>query len=192
VVYFVYYFDRTRRDGDDLKALQTSIKTMLVGGTNAPRDDEIRQLFKQWMGTAVDAVQHARKQSNVDQERVALVGFSLGGYIAMSTAATEPNLGVSAVVEFFGGLPRELYAKLDKMPPVMIFHGDKDSVVPLKEATDLKTALQAKKLHVEEKIYPGVDHMFFGDNNQFRWDVAMNAETVTLAFLERQFARKKK
>lgn len=34
-VYFVHYFDRTRRDSDDVKALETDIKTMLVGGGKA-------------------------------------------------------------------------------------------------------------------------------------------------------------
>lgn len=191
VVCLVHYFDRTRRPGEDLKALETSIKTMLVGGTNTPRDEEIRQLFRSWMGTAADAIKHARSHPNADPERVALVGFSLGGYVAVSTLVTEPNLGVGAVVEFFGGLPKELHAKMAKMPPMLVFHGDKDSIVPVKEAHDLIATMKAAKNFVEPQIWEGVDHMFLGDNMQIRLDLVMRAQTMTLTFLEKQLGKKK-
>ena len=56
---------------------------------------------------------------------------------------------------------------------------------------DLIAALKAKKNHVEDKIYSGGQHMFLGDNNQFRWDQALDAETRTVAFLAKQLGKKK-
>jgi carboxymethylenebutenolidase len=191
VVFLVHYFDRTRRAGDNLKQLEADIKTMLVAGNgDAARNEEIRQLFQQWMGTAGDAVRHARKQPGVDGDRVALIGFSLGGYVATSTAVSEPNLKLAALVEFFGGLPRELHAKVDRMPPTLIFHGDKDSVVPVKEARDLELTLKGKKNAVVIHIYEGVEHMFMGDNMQVRLDLALQAQATTLKFLEKELQKK--
>jgi carboxymethylenebutenolidase len=191
-VFVVHYFDRTRRNGEDLKALEANIKTMLVGGNgNAARDEEIRQLFIQWMGTAADAVRHARKQPGVDGDRVALVGFSLGGYVAMSTAVAEPDLRLGAVVEFFGGLPRELHAKVGRMPPTLIFHGDKDMIVPVKEARDLELTLKAKKNVVAVHIYENVGHMFMGDNMQIRLPLVLEAQATALKFLEKELKAKK-
>jgi len=190
-VYMAHYFDRTRRNSEDLKVLETNIKTALVKSNNEPVVEEVRNLFQQWMSTVGDAIKFGRQQPNVDADRVALVGFSLGGFLAMGTTVAEPNLKVDAVVEMFGGLPRELYPKMGKMPPVMILHGDKDSIVPVKEAYDLQAALMAKKNSVEQKIYPGVEHMFLGDNNQFRLDLIFDAEARTLEFLAKQFSEKK-
>jgi dienelactone hydrolase len=191
VVYFVHYFDRTRRDGDDVKALETDIKTMLVGGggnNNANRNAEVRSLFRHWMAAAGDAIKFARRQPNVDGERVGLVGFSLGAYVALSTTVDDPDLRVAAVVELFGGLPRELLPKVAKMPPVLIIHGERDSIVPVKEAYDLRTVLKAKKNHVEEKFYD-CDHMFF-DREQFNMFQAMSAQNLAVRFLDKHLGRK--
>src|SRR5258708_32091255 len=110
---------------------------MLVGGDNVGNGVELRQLLHVWIGVVQDAVVFARKQGNVDGDRIALVGFSLGSYVALSAAVTEEKLRVSAVVEFFGGLPRELHPKVGPMPPVLIVHGDKDSIMPINGAHDL-------------------------------------------------------
>src|SRR5262249_29375461 len=100
--------------------------------------------------------------------------------------ATEPDLGVAAAVEFFGGLPRDLQASLKTAPPVLIFHGDKDAIVPVKEALALKALLKAKMCDVEDKIFDGCGHMFFGDNGKVRLDGVVGAERIGLAFVDRQ------
>jgi dienelactone hydrolase len=96
---------------------------------------------------------------NVDPQRIGLCGFSLGGYLAMAAAAKK-ELMITAVAEFFGGLPDELWKDLKHLPPTLIMHGDKDSIVSVKEAYALRGVCEACKYRYEIKIYEGQDHLF--------------------------------
>jgi hypothetical protein len=64
------------------------------------------------------------------------------------------------VVELFGGLPAEMAAGLKHMPPTLILHGDRDDVVPVRQAHALRDALAGRKLPFEMKVYWGVGHGF--------------------------------
>jgi dienelactone hydrolase len=185
VVHFVHYFDCTRVDKKDAQAMQDRIKACLLPKDMPVMDEVVRGYFLNWVAAAKSGVQFCRAQDNVDPDRVCLVGFSLGGFVAMSLLATEPDLKVAATIECFGGLPRELYKEFKNTSPVLIFHGDRDDIVPLKEATDLKALLKEKKLHVEDKIFTGVGHMFLGDKGNLRIDRVLEAEAVCLSFLEK-------
>jgi dienelactone hydrolase len=184
VVHFVHYFDCTLVEKQDVPAMQNRIKASL--SPKAAGDDaHVRQCFLNWVAAAKDGVEFCRAQENVDPERVSLMGFSLGGFIAMSLLATEPELNVAAAIQCFGGLPRELYKGFKSAPPVMIFHGDRDDIVPVKEAHDLKKLLKDKMCHVEDKIFAGAGHMFLSDKGQLRFDQVFEAEKMCLAFLEK-------
>src|SRR2546425_1187739 len=85
-VYVLHYFDRT-------------------GTINAEKQNLFRN-FPLWMKTLWDAVSHVERQHQIDPERIGLLGFSLGAYLSLSNAGIDPR--VRAVVEFFGGLPKEM------------------------------------------------------------------------------------
>jgi dienelactone hydrolase len=185
-VHFVHYFNCTPVDVKDAAAVQARVKAGLLPlMPGAEPDEQVRRYFQSWMGVVKKTVQFARAQDNVDPERVGLIGFSLGGFITMSLLATEPDLNLSAAVECFGGLPKELYASLKKAPPVLIFHGDRDDIVPVKEAYDLRALLKERKCHVEDKIFENCGHMFLGDNGQLRLDRVIEAEQICVRFLEK-------
>jgi len=193
-VYFVHYFDCTKVEKKDVAGLQTRLKDSLTPKAEAVADEQVQRYFQDWMAAVKGGVLFARGRENVDPERVGLVGFSLGGYVAMSVLATEPDLNLAAAVEFFGGLPKDLHAGLKSAPPVLIFHGDKDDIVPVKEALVLKALLKEKMCHVEDKIFDGVGHMFLGDNGVLRLDRVLEAERICVTFLDRHLknGRKKK
>jgi predicted esterase len=91
-------------------------------------------------------------------QRVAIAGFSLGGYLALSAAPTcDPP--INAVVEMFGGLPEEHRKKLGKMPPTLIVHGEEDDVVSVNEAYKAAGVILAQKQHVVIEIHKGVGHV---------------------------------
>jgi dienelactone hydrolase len=185
-VHFVHYFNCTPVDAKDVAAVQERVKTGLLPlKPGAEPDEQIRRYFRDWMGAVKRTVELARAQDNIDPERVGVVGFSLGGFIAMSLVATEPELKLCAAVECFGGLPRELYASLKNAPPVLIFHGDRDDIVPVKEAHDLRALLKERMCHVEDKIFENCGHMFFGDNGKMRLDHVLQAEQICVRFLEK-------
>ena len=156
-VYVLRYFDRT--------------------GTTEARDRNIifRHFFV-WMKTLWDAVSFVSLQPEVDPERIGLLGFSLGAYLALSQAAIDSR--IQAVAEFFGGLPKEMKLLTRRLCPVLILHGEADQTVPVEEAYHLQRVLEHKKIPYEIRIYPGAGHQFSGE-------IWHDALLRTLAFLQK-------
>jgi len=158
-VYVLRYFDRT-------------------GTTEADRETIFRH-FPIWMKTLWDAVSLVASQPQVDPERIGLLGFSLGAYLSLSNAAIDSR--VRAVVEFFGGLPKEMKVFMRRLCPVLILHGEADSTIPVEEAYHLQQVLEKKRIPYEMQIYPGAGHGFSGD-------VWQDAGFRTLGFLKKHLA----
>ena len=158
-VYILHYFDRT--------------------GTSIADKDTIFRHFPIWVKTLWDAISHVEKQEHVDPERIGLLGFSLGAYLSLSDAAVDKR--VRAVVEFFGGLPKEMKFFMRRLCPVLILHGDADTTVPVEEAYHLQKILEKKSIPYEIQIYPGVGHGFSGE-------VWQDAGLRSLAFLKKHLA----
>ena len=155
-VFVVHYFDRT-------------------GTVTATDKRTIFGNFPAWGKTVWDAVGHVAEHPQVDAERIGLLGFSLGGYLALSVASVDSR--VKAVVEFFGGLPREMKLFMRRLCPVLILHGAEDETVPVGEAYELEKELQRRGIPYEMKIYEGTGHGFSGE-------VWRDASARTLAFLQ--------
>lgn len=155
-VYVLHYFDRTETQYAD--------KPTILGN------------FPIWMKTLWDAVSFVEEQALVDCGRIALLGFSLGAYLSLSNASIDNR--VRAVVEFFGGLPREMKLFMRRLCPVLILHGEADPTVPVAEAYNLQKLLEEKRIPYEIKVYPGAGHGFEND-------VWRDAGLRTLRFLQR-------
>jgi carboxymethylenebutenolidase len=158
-VYILHYFDRT--------------------GTSFADKDTIFRHFPIWVKTLWDAISHVEKEPNIDPERIGLLGFSLGAYLSLSDAAVDKR--VRAVVEFFGGIPKEMRFFMRRFCPVLILHGDADTTVPVEEAYHLQKVLEKKSMPYEMQIYPGAGHGFSGD-------VWRDAGMRSLAFLKKYLA----
>jgi dienelactone hydrolase len=181
-VQLVHYFDRTGAAAEDVAGYRKRFLPYVTQGAGDEEWKALRQLFHAWVDTVGDAVADARRQPDVDGERVALVGVSLGGFLA-TAAAAQPGLNVAAVVECCGGLPDE-YAEGLRLPPTLIFHGDKDGTVPVKEAYALCGRLRARNLPVDVKVYEGVGHVFAKGDRGFDLRAAWDAQQRTLRFLD--------
>jgi len=155
-VYVLHYFDRTDTE-------------------NADKATILRN-FPIWMKTLWDAISFVEKQPAVDRQRIALLGFSLGAYLSLANASIDNR--VQAVVEFFGGLPREMKLFMRRLCPVLILHGDTDATIPVSEAYNLQRLLEEKGIPYEIKIYPGTGHGFEND-------VWRDAGVRALKFLQR-------
>jgi carboxymethylenebutenolidase len=140
-VYVLHYFDRT-------------------GTTDADRATIFRH-FPVWMKTLWDCVSFVVRQPNIDPEGLGLLGFSLGAYLSLSNASIDSR--VRAVVDFFGGLPREMKFFMRRLCPVLILHGDADQTVPVEEAYSLEQTLKRQRVEYEMQIYPGAGHGFNGE-----------------------------
>ena len=156
-IYVPHYFDRT-------------------GATVVNDKATMVRHFPVWGKTLWDAVSHVERQPHVDPTRVGLLGFSLGAYLALSVASVDPR--VRAVVDFFGGFPREMKLFMRRLCPTLILHGDADPTVPVEEAYRLREMLEKRGIPYEMQIYPGAGHGFVGET----W---RDAGLRTLAFLQK-------
>jgi dienelactone hydrolase len=128
------------------------------------------QMFLAYIRTLNDATRYIASQTEIRNKGVGVVGFSLGGYLALALAEEErshpPPLRspeIKAVVEFFGGMPGFAEERFTTMPPVLILHGEDDDVVPVSSAYELERLLKNKAVPYEIKIYPHQGHGFSGD-----------------------------
>jgi carboxymethylenebutenolidase len=136
--------------------------------------------FDTWTRTVSAAVSHAARRPDVDPQRIGLVGSSLGSSVALSVAARDRR--VSAVVENCGGLLPWETLQARRLPPVLILHGDADTIVSVDEAYKLDHILeQAGVLH-DIHIYPGAGHSFQGADRD-------DADQRTVAFFDRYLKR---
>jgi carboxymethylenebutenolidase len=107
------------------------------------------------------AVEYLQSLPSVGGEPIGLVGFSRGAFLAVSVASSIP--GVAAVVDFYGGGgggPASLEEDVKGLPPLLILHGDADSIVPLRFALALRDAVVASGGEAELHVYPGAGHVF--------------------------------
>lgn len=160
-VYVLHYFDRTETIRADDKG--TIVRHFFV-----------------WAKTVWNTIGFVAQQPEVDSNRIGLLGFSLGAYLALSVAAVDAR--VQVVVEFFGGMPKELKFFTRRLCPVLILHGDADQTVPVQEAFDLQKILEKKRIPYEMQIYPGIGHSFTAE-------IWKDAGARSLAFLQKHLAR---
>src|SRR5262249_45852875 len=98
-----------------------------TGHKKVEKEDVTKQVFQTWMATVRGALEHARELSIVDAKRIGLIGFSVGGHLALSVAMRK-ELNITCVAELFGSLPDPLWKDLKYLPPTLIVHGAKDSI----------------------------------------------------------------
>lgn len=129
-------------------------------GTNWADNATIWREFPTWMQVISDAVDFAVQNRSADPNRIGVVGFSLGAYLALSLASQQPR--VKAVVDFFGGIPDHFAERLEHMAPVLILHGEADPIVPVEEAHKIARLLDSRSIPYETRLYKSAGHGFRG------------------------------
>jgi carboxymethylenebutenolidase len=129
-------------------------------GTSWADLDSIRRHGLTWGQTVLNAVECARGLPNVDPQSIGLLGFSLGGYLAVAVAAHDRR--IKCVAEFFGGVPERFLPSIEQLPPTLIVHGEDDDIVPVRHALELKQLCDEKGFYFEMELYPGAGHNFSG------------------------------
>ena len=112
-----------------------------------------------------DAIEFAATQPEVDANRFAIIGYSMGSNLAMVTAARDPR--VKAIVSVSGSYPPIKPSK--KLPPLLILHGSKDKSTPVEYVKKYQEGLKEQEMPHAVHIYNGMGHNF--DNVRFE-DVA--------------------
>ena len=96
------------------------------------------------------------KKYNVDEKRIYLTGLSRGGYGAWRMAVQYPEV-FAAVAPVCGATPVP-YAGWISDIPFWVFHGAKDTVIPISESENMVIALKSLGASVIFTIYPDAGH----------------------------------
>ena len=140
-------------------------------------------LSSQWALRDLNAAtQYLKARPFVDPLRVGVVGFSMGGMVALNLAGHNSDL--KAVVAFYAKVPPiETSAYL--LSPVQFHHAGKDAWVTRKEVDTLRQGLEQTRKPGEIHIYPEAEHGFFNETRSeaYRAQDAALAWDRTLQFL---------
>lgn len=125
-----------------------------VTGANDPPN--VRELSEKETLEVIDLV---RKEFEIDDDRTYLMGHSMGGAGALYLAATHPKrwAAIAALAPAVIGIEPDSLAKIPKMP-VMLVHGDMDTVVPLSWSRPWVEMMRSLKMPHEYIEVPGGDH----------------------------------
>jgi dienelactone hydrolase len=131
--------------------------------------------FETWRQALEDALTFAAKRADVDPQRIGVVGFSLGGFLAGVEAVQDDR--IAALVLASAGVSTRFPPRPRRMPALLIVHSREDVVVPLSDAEQL--AEIARRFHVEPEfaLYDGREHVLTGLS-------ARSADQRIVAFLK--------
>ena len=108
----------------------------------------------------------------IDMTRIYVTGLSMGGYGTWGLAYTYPGLFAAAVPICGGGDSEK--APLMKDVPTWVFHGAKDTAVPLERSQEMVDALKVANGNIRFTVYPEGGHVdawvnAYGDPELWEW-----------------------
>jgi carboxymethylenebutenolidase len=111
------------------------------------------------------AMTYVQDRSNVQSDRIGIVGFCMGGRLSYLMAGTSPE--IRAAADFYGGgvlrgedgpAPLEMTANI--RCPIIIFDGEQDEHPSPEEVRKIGAELARHGIVHEVHIYPDVGHGF--------------------------------
>jgi carboxymethylenebutenolidase len=177
--------DRFAREGF------TALAPDLYRGASTKEPDEAGKLMmamnlEQAATDMSGAVDFLEQSDQVRGEGVGVIGFCMGGGLAMMLAV-QRNDAVRAVVPFYGIIPWESaqpdWSKLTA--PLQGHFAENDGFFTPDKVHELEADLKGLGKDVEIFMYEGVDHAFFNDTRPEVYDeqAASTAWVRTLEFL---------
>ena len=107
-----------------------------------------------------------------------VIGYSLGASVALAAGSRAPP--IDAIVEWYGSMPDSFVEQIRSLPPLLILHGAKDSVIPLFNALQLQQLCIFRHLACSLQIYASQGHGFSGKalkDAKFRTLLFLNAHS---------------
>ena len=150
-------------------------------------------LYRAMGGVEVDdqreGAKHLKTLPFVDPDKIAIYGWSYGGYMTLKQLQADPGLFAAGIAgapvtkwelydthytERFMGDPREVpeaYEKANAMAdatkitdPLLLIHGMADDNVVFEHSSELIAVLQEGNVPFEMMLYPGYTHRVAGEN----------------------------
>lgn len=171
----------------------TALAPDLYKGTKTTSPDEAGKLMMALniaeAGKILDgAIRALLGHSACNSKAVGVVGFCMGGQLALYAAATNPDQ-VSACVDFYGVHPNVQPPFENLKAPVLGLFAENDGFVNAEAVEKLRSQLQAAGKQHEFHTYPGAEHAFFNDTREvYDKEAAEDAWKRTLDFFRKHIS----
>lgn len=157
----------------------------LYRGQVAEEPDDARKLamemeLNQALRDIQGAVNYLVSQPYVEPKQAGVIGFCMGGRLAMMMSYRGQHVGAVAV--FYGGGAKPSDDDLKAISaPMLGIYGDKDHGIPVEQVQEWDTKLHEFGKTHDIIIYPDAPHAFFNDTRTaYRPDAAADAWRRTL------------
>src|SRR6185369_10844436 len=131
------------------------------------------------------AVGYLETQDSTTSEKVGVVGFCMGGALALYAATKNSKVG--ACVVFYGGHPKVKPDLPNLASPVLGIYAERDGSVTPQLVHELEGQLVKLGKSFEAHIYPDVGHAFFNDTRPevYNSEAAADAWRRTIEFAKK-------
>jgi carboxymethylenebutenolidase len=135
------------------------------------------------------AAQYLLDHDATTADKVGVVGFCMGGALALYTATKNSDVG--ACVVFYGGHPKVKPDLPNLEAPVLGLYGERDKSITPDSVRSLERNLKALGKQVDVIIYPNADHAFFNDTRPAVYvpEAAADAWQRTIDFLRKHLSK---
>jgi predicted peptidase len=133
----------------------------VIGGTAITDAAKVREASEKDVMTVLDMV---RKEFNVDERRIYLMGHSMGGAGTYYLGSKHGNIWAAlapiapAAMGMTNDRAKVLQAIKDARVPMLVSMGDADEAVPVANVRTWVDTMKELQLNYEYKEYPGVSH----------------------------------
>jgi len=162
----------------------------LYRGKVAATPDEAHELSRGLPQDRADrdllaAADYLRSLKNVDPERVASIGWCMGGGYSLDLALEDPRL--AATVINYGHLVTSVDSMKKIHASILGIFGGQDRGIPVADVRSFEQQMKQLGKPIEIVIFPDAGHAFENPNNKtgYRAEDAAEAWAKTVAFLER-------
>jgi dienelactone hydrolase len=130
-----------------------------------------------------------KSQPTVDPEKIAAIGYCMGGAIVLNAA--REGMDLDAVASFHGSLGALLPIKGPIKAKVLVCHGEADSFIPPETVAAFKKEMKEAGADFKFIAYPGAKHGFTNPaadeaGKKFNIDIAYNQEADEKSWKELQ------
>jgi carboxymethylenebutenolidase len=167
-----------------------SLAVDLYGGKTATDPNEAHELSRglpqdKGLRDIQAGYDYLLTRKDVNKERIAVIGWCMGGGYALQFAIRQPRL--SGVVVNYGALPTDPNDLQQIAAPVLGNYGTEDKGITPMDVRSFQDAMKKAGRYVDIKEYSGAGHAFENPNNAtgYRPKAAADAWQRTVAFLHK-------
>lgn len=177
-VFIIHYFDSTNYD--DL---------YLITEENKLDVDAIERVrltdYRRWVSTITQVIEAIARRPDIDPERIAINGYSLGGFTALAVAqecqVNDQLPNIRAVVVNWGAMWKETEFTAG-FPPTQFVHGKRDQIIPVDWAHETIRLLRSVGTAADIYLVPA--HLVPYPGHTARSE---ESDRITRAFLAHHF-----